>query len=60
MAGELPGGRSGGDPGASRGASAGALPAEPAGQWFLLLLFGVLAALSLPLSVLFSRGCPAG
>ena len=60
MAGELPGGRSGGDPGASRGASAGGLSAGPAGHWFPLLLFGGLAALSLPLSVLFSARLPAG
>ena len=60
MAGELRGGRSDGDLGASRGASAGGLPAGPAGHWFPLLLFGGLAALSLPLSVLFSPQLPAG
>jgi hypothetical protein len=59
VAGELPGGP-GGEPGDSRGASAGAPPGEPAGHWFPLLLFGGLAALSLPLSVLFSPPLPAG
>lgn len=53
MAGEPPGGHSGGEPGASRGAAA-------AGHWFPLLLFGGLAALSLPLSVLFSPRLPTG
>ena len=60
VAGDLPGGRSGGEPRAPRRASEGGLRAGPTGHWFPLLLFGGLAALSLPLSVLFSPRLPTG
>ena len=60
MTGERSGEPGSGKPGASPRVSAGGLPAGPGRYWFPLLLFGGLAALSLPLSVMFSPPPPRG
>lgn len=61
MAGQQPGGQSGGegDPPGAAGVGERAAAARP-GHWFPLLLFGGLAALSLPLSALASPPLPTG